>query len=82
MGGLPLLVLDGEIAVSDEGGVTHIDRLTEALRDRWPARLAYFAFDLLRFDGHDLRRFPIEDRKTLLCDGVGVADCPRLVAVS
>ena len=33
-------MLDGKITVPDEKGVTHIDRLSEALR----RRLAYFAF--------------------------------------
>jgi bifunctional non-homologous end joining protein LigD len=79
--GLPPMVLDGEIAVPDERGVTHIDLLTEALRQRRPERLAYFAFDLLHLDGHDLRPCPIEDRKALLRDVVGVAEHPRLVAV-
>jgi bifunctional non-homologous end joining protein LigD len=79
--GLPPMVLDGEIAVPDERGVTHIEALTEALHQRRPERLAYFAFDLLHLDGHDLRRCPIEDRKALLRDLVGAAGCPRLVAV-
>ena len=35
--GLPPLVLDGEIAMPDERGVTHIDALTEALRQRRPS---------------------------------------------
>jgi hypothetical protein len=39
---LPQLVLDGEIAVPDEQGITEIDRLSEALRPRGAARLAYF----------------------------------------
>src|SRR5262249_9850943 len=71
--GLPAMVLDGEIAVPDERGVTHIDGLTEAIRERRPDRLAYFAFDLLHLDGHDLRRCPIEDRKALLRDLIGAA---------
>jgi bifunctional non-homologous end joining protein LigD len=58
--GLPPLVLDGEIAVPDERGITHIDALSEALRQRRPERLAYFAFDLLHLDGHD--RAPLRDR--------------------
>jgi ATP-dependent DNA ligase len=41
------MVLDGEIAVPDERGVTHIDLLTQAMRQCRPARLEYFAFDLL-----------------------------------
>lgn len=44
-GGLPPLVLDGEIAVPNEKGVTHIDGLSEALRLRRSERLAYFTFD-------------------------------------
>jgi bifunctional non-homologous end joining protein LigD len=79
--GLPPLVLDGEIAAPDDRGVTHIDALSEALRLRRPDHLAYFAFDLLYLDGHDLRGCPIEDRKALLRDLVGAAGGPRLVAV-
>ncbi|TMJ84918.1 MAG: hypothetical protein E6G79_08760 [Alphaproteobacteria bacterium] len=60
------LVLDGEIAVPDERGVTHID-LLQAASGRYGAdRLTYFAFDLLHLDGHDPRRCPIEARKALL----------------
>jgi hypothetical protein len=61
-------VLDGEIAAPDDRGVTHIDALSEALRLRRPDQFAYFAFDLLYLDGHDLRRCAIEDRKALLRD--------------
>jgi bifunctional non-homologous end joining protein LigD len=79
--GLPPLVLDGEIAVPDERGVTHIDALTHALRQHRPEQLAYFAFDLLHLDGHDLRPCPIEDRKALLRDVIAETGQPRLVAV-
>ena len=79
--GLPPMVLDGEIAVPDDRGVTHIDGLSEAISSRRPDRLAYFAFDLLHFDGHDLRRCPIEDRKALLRDVIGAARCERIVYV-
>jgi bifunctional non-homologous end joining protein LigD len=67
------MVLDGEIAVPDDRGVTHIDALSEAISERRPDRLAFFAFDLLHFDGHDLRRCPIEDRKALLRDVIAAA---------
>jgi bifunctional non-homologous end joining protein LigD len=62
--GSPPMVLDGEIAVPDDRGVTHLDALSDAVADRLPERLAYFAFDLLHIDGHDLRRCTIEDRKS------------------
>jgi bifunctional non-homologous end joining protein LigD len=79
--GLPAMVIDGEIAVPDERGVTHIDALSEALRQRRPERLAYFAFDLLHLDGHDLRPCPIEDRKALLRDVIGAGGGERIVFV-
>jgi bifunctional non-homologous end joining protein LigD len=79
--GLPPLVLDGEITVPDERGVTHIDQLSEALRLRRADQLAYFAFDLLFLDGHDLSACAIEDRKALLRNVVGAAGCPRIVTV-
>jgi bifunctional non-homologous end joining protein LigD len=79
--GLPALVLDGEIAVPDARGVTHIDLLTQAMRQRRGDQLAYFAFDLLHLDGHDLRGCAIEDRKALLRDVIGTAGASRIVAV-
>ena len=79
--GLPAMVLDGEIAVPDDRGVTHIDALSEAISARQPERLAYFAFDLLHLDGHDLRRCGIEDRKALLRDVIGASRCERIVYV-
>jgi bifunctional non-homologous end joining protein LigD len=79
--GLPPLVLDGEIAVPDERGVTHIDLLTQAMRQRRPEQLAYFAFDLLHLDGHDLRGCAIEDRKALLRDVVSAAGGERIAMV-
>jgi bifunctional non-homologous end joining protein LigD len=78
---LPPMVLDGEIAVPDDRGVTHLDALSDAISDGRPERLAYFAFDLLHLDGHDLRRCPIEDRKMLLRDVIGTASCERIVYV-
>jgi len=66
---LPLdreIVLDGEIAVPDDRGVTHISDLQDAIAGRRPDRLVYFAFDLLHLDGHDLRGCRIEERKALL----------------
>jgi bifunctional non-homologous end joining protein LigD len=75
------MVLDGEIAVPDDRGVTHLDALSEAIAERRPERLAYFAFDLLHLDGHGLRCCPIEDRKMLLRDVIGTARCERIVYV-
>jgi bifunctional non-homologous end joining protein LigD len=78
---LPAMVLDGEIAVPDDRGVTHLDALSDAISEVRSDRLAYFAFDLLHLDGHDLRRCPIEDRKMLLRDVIGAAGCERVVYI-
>jgi bifunctional non-homologous end joining protein LigD len=75
------IVLDGEIAVPDERGVTHIDLLQDAFGSRGADRLTYFAFDLLYLDEHDLRRCPIEERKALLRQVVEEAGGERIIYV-
>ena len=42
-------------------------------------QLAYFAFDLLHLDGHDLRTCAIEDRQAPLRDTVGTSRSPSPV---
>jgi bifunctional non-homologous end joining protein LigD len=60
------IVLDGEMAVPDDRGVTHISNLDDAIAERRPDRLAYFAFDLLHLDGHDFRGCRID---SIACEG-------------
>lgn len=56
-------LLDGEVAAVLPNGVTSF----QALQNRRPdTPLAYFVFDLLHLDGHDLRDQPIERRKEKL----------------
>src|SRR5947209_16974262 len=69
------IVLDGEIAVPDQRGVTHLDDLTAAMQRRGTAGLAYFAFDILHLDGRDLRRCPLMERKAMLADLIRSAGC-------
>jgi bifunctional non-homologous end joining protein LigD len=75
------LVLDGEIAVPDEKGATHISDLQDDIAQGRSDRLAYFAFDLLHLDGHDLRGCPIEERKGLLERVIKAAASPRVLSV-
>jgi bifunctional non-homologous end joining protein LigD len=75
------MILDGEIAVPDERGVTHISDLQDARIGRRPERLAYFAFDLLRLDSRDLRGLAVEDRKAQLRDALGPVGGGRVVYV-
>ncbi len=66
-------IIDGEVVVLDDKGVSHFSALQEALSDKASSRLVYFAFDLLHLDGYDLRNVPLERRKKalarLLADG-------------
>lgn len=69
-------IIDGEIVAMDEEGrpsfslmqqrtgIGHLGRRTGSGDDGVP--IAYYAFDLLYLDGHDLRRVDLEQRKTLL----------------
>ena len=58
-------IFDGEIIVLDERGVSQFQLLQNAFRES-PGKIIYAVFDLLFFDGQDLRSRPLEDRKELL----------------
>ena len=75
--GLPYraLVMDGEVVVDDDGGIPRFGLIqkrgrivrqdaAEQAALRLPA--TYWAFDLLAFEGHDLRGLPLLRRKELL----------------
>lgn len=57
-------LIDGEVVVCDVDGMADFSLLRRGGRIKPDAHL--FAFDLLELDGVDLRRHPIEDRKTAL----------------
>ncbi len=59
-------VIDGEIVVVDEHGITHFSNLQQALHDGASDRLTFFAFDLMYLDGYDLTKAKLIDRKALL----------------
>lgn len=75
------MILDGEMAVPDDDGRTHLDWLHEARTRKRPDRLAFFAFDLVYLDGFDLRRCPLEERIAILDDLIADAACPRVLSV-
>jgi bifunctional non-homologous end joining protein LigD len=70
-------VLDGEIVVLDEKGISHISALQQALAEGAGNELVYYAFDLLYLDGWDLQNVPLLKRKELLArlllSGTGAA---------
>jgi bifunctional non-homologous end joining protein LigD len=60
-------VFDGEIAYVMEDGRTDFQKLQNALSGgKGAGRLVYFVFDLLHYDGVDLRGEPLESRKDKL----------------
>ena len=69
------LVLDGEVVVLDERGHpsfqllqkrAQLVRRRDIERASVPLPAVYFAFDLLGFEGYDLRALPLFERKALL----------------
>ncbi len=73
--GLPVssAVLDGEVVVFDEAGVSGFGLLQRALGSDVD-RLSFVAFDLLHLNGRDLRELPLSTRKELL--GTVLAELP------
>ncbi|OAP36892.1 ATP-dependent DNA ligase [Sinorhizobium glycinis] len=59
-------VIDGEIVVLDEEGISRFALLQEALSARAENRLVLYAFDLLHLDGWSLANVPLDKRKALL----------------
>jgi bifunctional non-homologous end joining protein LigD len=59
-------VIDGEIVVLDDKGISRFAALQDALSSGAGEQLVFYAFDLLYLDGWDLRAAPLEQRKLLL----------------
>lgn len=63
-------ILDGEAVVLDEAGRSDFGLLQQALGGRGGKRSAesamLYAFDLLYFDGHDLARMSLDERRQVL----------------
>jgi bifunctional non-homologous end joining protein LigD len=58
-------VLDGEIVAYDEKGEISFHRLQTFKRHKY-VPLTYYVFDILYFQGHNLMRVPLLERKNLL----------------
>jgi bifunctional non-homologous end joining protein LigD len=63
-------VIDGEMIVQDENGVSNFGLLKSAIA-REPERLVFIAFDLLHLDGRDLRGEPLVERRAKLTELIG-----------
>lgn len=67
---LPLsqAIIDGEIMVLDEKGISRFALLQDALSAGAGSKLHFYAFDVLHLDGWDLRKAPLIMRKALLAE--------------
>ncbi len=75
-------VIDGEVAVLSDKGVASFSALQAALSSSRTERMLFYAFDLLRLDGEDLRDEPLVERKAKLHGLVGAGDGPSPVRYS
>jgi bifunctional non-homologous end joining protein LigD len=73
-------LIDGEIVVEDENGISDFSALQNALKEGNTQGLIYYAFDLLHLDGLDLTLVPLSERKDLL--GALLGATPRGVRFS
>jgi bifunctional non-homologous end joining protein LigD len=59
-------ILDGEAVALDKRGVSNFADLQAAFQERGERYITYFAFDLLHFDGRNIRALPLTERKRIL----------------
>ncbi|HET7023401.1 MAG TPA: DNA ligase D [Xanthobacteraceae bacterium] len=59
-------LIDGEIVVEDENGISNFSELQAALKQGERERFIYYVFDLLHLDGCDLTGLPMVERKAEL----------------
>lgn len=64
--GVKNAIIDGEVVVFDERGVTDFQGLQNSLDASKDEPCVYVAFDLLFLEGDDLRSLPLRDRKATL----------------
>ncbi len=75
------LVLDGEVIVPDERGISNFHYLQDALASGRSDRLVYYVFDVLYLDGFDLRSVALMERRQAL-EGLLSQAPPERIALS
>jgi bifunctional non-homologous end joining protein LigD len=71
-------LIDGEVIVEDDHGVSRFGLLQQALSEGNGSALRYVAFDLLFLAGEDLRAKPLSERKAILKTLIKKAKAPLL----
>jgi bifunctional non-homologous end joining protein LigD len=70
-------VLDGEIVVLNENGISNFGAL-QNWRSESDGELVYYIFDIMWLDGYDLREIPLTDRKEILKSLIPPSEIIRL----
>ena len=73
------LILDGEVISARESGFADFGALQEDLKKGRFERMVYYAFDLIFFDGFDLRDSPLIERKKVLAQFLEEAKPSRIL---
>lgn len=60
------VIFDGEVVALDEKGQPSFQHLQQMHSAREPSSYQYYVFDILYADGKDLRKRPLQERKTIL----------------
>jgi bifunctional non-homologous end joining protein LigD len=71
-------VLDGEIVVENNSGVSSFNELVSDLKTNRQDRFRCYAFDLLYLNGADLRGVALADRKRLLSEVLGETQSEKI----
>jgi bifunctional non-homologous end joining protein LigD len=72
-------LIDGEIVVEDEDGVSNFSELQAALKQGERERFIYYVFDLLHLNGRDLTGLPMVERKAELLRLLAAAESGPVV---
>jgi bifunctional non-homologous end joining protein LigD len=77
-------LIDGELVAIDERGVSNFQLLQNSLDGGHDSRIAFYAFDLLHFDGYDWRQAGCRERRRALAEvhATFEPDIARLVRFS
>jgi len=76
--GLESAWLDGEMVVANEQGVPDFQALQNAFDAGSSGKIAYYLFDLPYLNGMDLRKVPVEERRTALAAALKDNEDPLL----
>ncbi|HET6765514.1 MAG TPA: DNA ligase D, partial [Longimicrobiaceae bacterium] len=71
------VVVDGELVVLKDDGITSFQALQAELAADREARLTFYAFDLMFADGRDLRDRPLVERKARLAELIAALPAAR-----